>query len=146
MRTLFACATALLVAQDGSVRKRDFKDRVEIAGKVVCIGCTLEKEEGALAQCELHAKHAQGLLAPDGTIWAFVDNARGHDLATRDRHRGKEMRILGWRYPKARHIEVWKYQVEKGGQWFSYAYCKNCGWEPGDFGDRDFCGGCEPGK
>lgn len=79
MKTLVAvCALLAVAAAPEQAKKRDLKDRVEIAGKIVCIGCTLEKESGAEAQCTLHSKHAQGLLDAEGKLWTFVDNAKGH--------------------------------------------------------------------
>ncbi len=148
MRVIAGLA-ALLVAGAQEMpqgKKREPRNRVEISGTIVCVGCTLEKDQGADSQCSLHAKHAQGLLAQDGTLWHLLDNARGHDLVTREKYRGREVKMLAWKYPSARHLEVWNFKIEKGGQWFSYAYCRNCGWEPGDFKDRDFCGGCDQGK
>src|SRR5262245_15863678 len=92
--------------------KREPKDRIEMAGTVVCIGCTLEKQPGgADAQCTLHAKHAQGLLAADGTLWTFVDNAKGHLAITNEKLRGKEVKLLCWKFPKAQYVELSKYQA-----------------------------------
>jgi hypothetical protein len=117
-----ALMAILILAQD---KKRENKDRVEIAGTIVCIGCTLEKQDGgADAQCTLHAKHAQGLLMADGTVWTFVDNTKGHLLITNEKLRGKEVKILGWKFPKAQYIEVFKYQVKNGDKWVAYDYCK----------------------
>lgn len=105
--------------------KRDLKDRVEIPGTIVCIGCTLEKEAGgADSQCTLHAKHAQGLLLPDGTLWTFVNNAKGHSVITNEKLRGKEVKVFGWKFPKAQYIELSKYQVKDNGKWVAYDFCK----------------------
>lgn len=123
----FAIAVAMLAlatAQDPP-KKRDLKDRAEFAGTIVCIGCTLEKQDGgADAQCTLHAKHAQGLLAADGTLWTFVDNAKGHRVIVNDKLRGKEVKVFGWKFPKAQYVEVFKYQVKDGEKWVAYDFCK----------------------
>ncbi len=131
-----------LLAEEGT-RKRELKDRVEVEGRIVCIGCTLEKEDGADAQCTLHAKHAQGLLLADGTLWTFVDNTKGHVVMTNDKLRDKEVKVFGWKSPKAQYLEVFKYQVKDGDNWVAYDYCKNCGFEPGDNHDKDVCEDCE---
>jgi hypothetical protein len=127
-------------------KKRELKDRIEIPGTIVCIGCTLEKEAGADPQCTLHSKHAQGLLAADSTLWTFVDNAKGHLVMGNEKLRGKEVKILGWKYPKAQYVEISKYQVNEGGKWVAYDFCKTCGFEPGDYHDRDLCDDCAKEK
>jgi hypothetical protein len=141
MKSLIALIALLGLAQDA--KKRDLKDRVEISGTIVCVGCTLEKEAGAEAQCTLHARHAQGLKAADGTLYTFVDNAKGHIVMTNDKLRGKEVKVLGWKYPKSNYIEVSKYQVKDGDKWVAYDYCKTCGFEKGDNKDSDLCEDCK---
>ena len=96
-------------------KKRTLSDRVEIPGTLVCIGCELEKDAGADAQCTPYSKHAQGLRDLDGNLWTFLDNLRGHALITQGRYRDR-MKILGWQYPKARYVEVWRYQIKSGDQ------------------------------
>jgi hypothetical protein len=123
LSVVLALVAAGAAAQD-QAKKRELKDRVEIPGTIVCIGCTLEKEAGADAQCTLHSKHAQGLKAADGTLWTFVDNAKGHIVMTNDKLRGKEVKILGWKFPKGQYIEVFKYQVKEGDKFVAYDYCK----------------------
>lgn len=124
-------------------KPRDNKDRQELAGKIVCIGCTLQNQEGgADAQCTLHSKHAQGLLMSDGTLWTFVDNAKGHAVITNAKLRSKDVKILGWKFLKAQYIEVSKYQVKEGEKWVAWDYCKTCGFEQGDNKDTDLCEDC----
>ena len=144
MKALILATAALgfLAPAQETAKKRDLKDRVEIVGKIVCIGCTLEKEAGADAQCTLHSKHAQGLKAADGTLWTLVDNAKGHIVATNGKLRDKEVKVLGWKFPKGQYIEVSKYQVKEGDKWVAYDYCKTCGFEPGDNKDKDLCEDC----
>jgi hypothetical protein len=123
--------------------KRELKDRVEVVGKVVCIGCTLQKDAGAEAQCTLHSKHAQGLLDAEGRLWTFVDNGKGHIVMTKATLRDKEIKLLGWKFPKGQYIEISKYQVKEGDKWVAYDYCKTCGFEPGDNKDKDLCDDCK---
>ena len=145
MKTLAAVMTCLavgLVAQEN--KPRDNKDRQEIGGKVVCIGCTLSKQDkGANSECTLHAKHAQGFLMADGTLWTFVDNAKGHLVITNTKLRDKDVKVFGWKFPKAQYIEVSKFQVKDGDKWVAYDYCKTCGFEAGhDNKDTDLCDDC----
>ena len=130
MKTIAAVVAVLAlagVAQE-KFKKRDLKDRQEFAGKIVCIGCTLERQDGgADSQCTLHAKHAQGFLAADGALWTIVDNGRGHAVITNPRLKDKEIKILGWKFPKAQYLELWKFQLKDGDKWIAYDYCKVCG-------------------
>jgi hypothetical protein len=130
-------------AAEEKFKKRAPEGRQEIPGRIVCIGCTLENQEGgADAQCTLHAKHAQGLLASDGTLWTFVDNARGHLVITNPKLRGKEVKVLGWKFPKAQYVEVSKYRLKDGDRWVAYDFCKTCGFEEGDYQGADLCPDC----
>lgn len=105
--------------------KRKPSDRQWIEGRIVCVGCALENQDGgADSQCTLHAKHAQGLLAADGTLWTFVDNARGHHVVTNAKLRDKEVKVFGWKFAKAQYVEVSKYQLKTGDKWVGYDYCK----------------------
>ncbi len=132
-------------APDAPAKRRENKDRVEIPGKIVCVGCTLESW-GADAQDTLYSKHAQGLLAPDGTLWTFVDNTKGHLVITNEKLRDKEVKVFGWKFGKAQYVEVSKYAVKEGDAWVAYDYCKDWGFEPGDNKDTDLCPDCSEGK
>lgn len=146
MRTLLAAAAvaALALPAQEKFKKRENSARTEIAGKVVCIGCALERQDGgADSQCTLHSKHAQGLLMSDGTLWTFVDNAKGHAVATNAKLRDRDVKVLGWTFPKAQYIEISKYQVRDGDRWIPHDYCKTCGWEAHhDNKDTDLCEDC----
>ena len=122
---IMAAFAAIAAAAQEKPKPRDNKDRLEIAGKIVCIGCALANQEGgAEAQCTLHAKHAQGLLAADGTLWTFVDNARGHLVITNAKLKDKDVKVLGWKFAKAQYVEISKYQVKEGDKWVAWDYCK----------------------
>ncbi|MCC7140027.1 MAG: hypothetical protein IT460_16525 [Planctomycetes bacterium] len=131
----------IALAEEPAVKRRENKDRTEFPGTFVSVGAMLESL-GADAQDTLYTKGALGLLAPDGTLWSFVDNAKGHGVITSSKLKGKEVRILGWKYPKTQFIEISKYQLKEGEKWVAYDYCKTCGWEPGDHKDTDLCEEC----
>ena len=125
--TLAALLTIAAV-QDDKVQekqeKRQMKDRVWLEGRIVCIGCTLEKELGVEAQCTLHAKHAQGFLDKDGKLWTFVDNTKGHIVQTNRKLRDKDVQIYGWKYKKHQYVELWRYRLKKKDKWIDWDYCK----------------------
>ncbi|MHC4669898.1 MAG: hypothetical protein ACYTFD_16025 [Planctomycetota bacterium] len=140
---VLAFAGIAVFAQD-KFTLRENKSRTEFAGKIVCIGCHLQRRDGgADSQCTLHTKHAQGLVTEDGWLWTFVDNTKGHHLITTKKLLGKEIKVLGWTFPKSKYIEVSKYQIKKGDEWVAYDYCKVCGFEPGDNNDTDLCEECQ---
>ncbi len=136
-----AAAALTALAGEEPVKKREYKNRQEYVGTIACIGCELEKR-GADAQVALHSKHAQGLLGADGTLWTFIDNARGHHLITHKKLLGKEVKVVGWKFPKTQYIEAWSYFIKKGEKWVHWDYCKICGFEPGDHKGTDLCPGC----
>ncbi len=118
------------------------KQKAEIVGTVVCVGCHLEKEHGAVAECTLHSKHAQGLLAEDGRLFTFLHNARGHTLVTDKKLLGKTLKVEGFTFPKAQVLEITRYSVKDGNAYVLWDYCKLCGFEKGDNQGRDLCTDC----
>lgn len=136
-----AISAGIALADDAPVKLRDNKDRIEIPGTMVSIGAALEAL-GANAQDTLYTKGTLGLRAPDGTLWTFVDNEKTHGVLHDAKLKGKEVKILGWKFPKTQYIEISKYQVKEGDNWVAIDYCKTCGWEPGDHHDTDLCPGC----
>ncbi len=143
LMTLAALLVAgVALAGEPSAKRREDKDRIEIPGTIVSIGATLEGF-GANAEDTLYTKGAQGLLAPDGTLWTFVKNAKGFGVVTNEKLRGKEIKVLGWKYPKAQYVEIARYAVKEGEKWVPYDFCKNCGWEANhDNKDTDLCEDC----
>ena len=135
----------IAIAGDAQAKLRDNKDRIEIPGTMVSTGAALEAL-GANAQDTLYTKGALGLQEADGTLWTFVDNEKDHGVIRAAKLRGKEVKILGWKFTKTQYIEVSKYQVKQGDKWVAIDYCKTCGWEPGDNKDTDLCPGCAEEK
>ncbi len=129
---------AAVVAEEAAKKETVVKE-----GQIVCVGCHLEKQYGAEAQCTLYAKHAQGLLAADGTLWTFLDNTRGHSFITEKKLLGKPIRVHACAFPKAQVLEALTYELKEGEAWVAYDFCKNCGWEKGDHKGKDLCRDCE---
>ena len=74
-----AVSAGLAFAGDAPVKPRENKDRAEFQGTMVSLGAALEAL-GANAQDTLYTKGALALQAPDGTLWTFVDNEKGHSV------------------------------------------------------------------
>lgn len=126
MKRLWPAALVLplaVLAEDGK-KQKDFTKLETVAGTVVCLGCELETQ-GADAQCTLHARHAQGLKDAEGNLWTFLDNKRGHAMATNAKLRGKEIRVRAWKYEKARYLELWQYEVKDKDSWTLWSWCDN---------------------
>ena len=140
-----AVSAGIALAGDAPVKLRDNKDRVEIPGTMISVGATLEAL-GANAQDTLYTKGALGLQDADGLLWTFVDNEKTHGVIRDAKLKGKQVKIMGWKFPKAQYIEISRYQVKQGDTWVGYDYCKTCGWEPGDHKDTDLCADCAEGK
>lgn len=135
---------AIAVAEEAAQAAK--KEAVVKEGTLVCVGCHLEKQHGAEAQCSLYAKHAQGLLASDGTLWTILDNSRGHYFVTEKKLLGKPIRVHGFAFPKAQVLEAHRYDLKEGEAWVAYDFCRDCGWEKGDHKGKDLCEDCEKGK
>lgn len=83
-----------------------------LKGKLVCVGCSLKKLDGANAQCNLFAHHAIGFKSADGTYWSIIDNAIGHDvIRAHELIEGKDATINGWIYPIANMVEIDKIEI-----------------------------------
>ncbi len=88
-------------------------EKITLTGELVCVGCSLKKLNGANAQCDLYAHHAIGFKAGDGTLWSFVDNAKGHDVINAHTLvEKKTATVTGWLYPLAHFIEIDEISVE----------------------------------
>ncbi len=86
--------------------------KMTVNGKLVCLGCSLKKLDGANAQCNLYSHHAIGFKTADGALWSIVDNAKGHDIIMGHKLlEKKDATITGWLYPSAHFIEIDKIKV-----------------------------------
>ena len=81
-----------------------------INGEIICLGCTLKKEQGAKAQCSVYG-HTNGLKTSDGKIWTFLENDSSTKLVNDHSLAGKKAEIKGKIYENANYIEVESYKV-----------------------------------
>ncbi|MFQ6093800.1 MAG: heavy-metal-associated domain-containing protein [bacterium] len=95
--------------------------KATIAGKLICIGCTLKSTHGAQAQCSVYG-HKGGLLTADGTLYTFVENDRSKELVNSTELHNKDLKVTGTAFPKANYIDVESYEVDG----VEYEWCPRC--------------------
>lgn len=93
-------------------------DEVVITGKVICLGCHLEKEKQAKAQCSIYghtnaiiiekAINPEGkhLAGAEGEIYQFLHNEKSDELIKEHSYVGKVIIVVGRVYPEANIVEV----------------------------------------
>ncbi len=90
-------------------------------GTNFCLGCTLKKEDGAGAQCDVFGhRHAlrvtqalvDGKEQPAMTGWVlhYLETTKSEELIKK--HHGKSVTVVGKVYPDERVLEVASFQVE----------------------------------
>lgn len=77
---------------------------------VVCLGCTLKKEQGAKAQCSVYG-HKNALKTADGKIWSILENDASTELLNNHEYAGKRVEIAGKKIPEAQVIQVDSFKV-----------------------------------
>ncbi|MBI3921536.1 MAG: hypothetical protein HY318_08980 [Armatimonadetes bacterium] len=108
-----------MAAMSAGVMAREDKAAKEttLSGTLVCIGCTLNKEHGAKAQCSVYG-HQHGLRTADGKIYTFLENDQSKDLRAgkskdEDNLHGKKVEVTGTVFPKTQIIDVTSYKLVK---------------------------------
>jgi len=81
-----------------------------IEGEIICLGCTLKKEQGAKAQCSIYG-HINGLRTADGKIWTLLENDNSTNLINDHGLAGKIVEIKGRKLENANYIEVESYKI-----------------------------------
>lgn len=91
---------------------------VVVTGTVICLGCSLKKEKGALAQCSVYGHvnalriekviDAQGKQVKEirGKIYQFLHNDKSDKLIIDHGFAGKKMVVVGKVYPEANILEA----------------------------------------
>lgn len=76
-----------------------------IRGKVVCVGCTLKKTEGANSACSIYGcKH--GLLTDDGELYSFLENKKSEEVIHTGKYAKKDVEVTGRVFEKAHIIDL----------------------------------------
>lgn len=77
---------------------------------VICLGCTLKKEQGAKALCSLFG-HKNALRTQDGKIWTILENKTSTELINLHDYAGKNIEVVGKKFADAQVIEVNSFNV-----------------------------------
>lgn len=94
----------------------------ELKGTLVCLGCELNKADGARAACKVYG-HKHALKTSDGHYVNFLENQYSDDLINSEKYRDKEITVQGRHFVKANLIDVKSFNV--GGK--TKSWCGHCG-------------------
>ncbi len=78
--------------------------------RVVCLGCTLKKEQGAKAQCSAYG-HKHALRTNDSRIWTILENDASRELTSSHEYVGKDIEVTGKKYPDAQVVEIETFKI-----------------------------------
>ncbi|MFQ5956305.1 MAG: hypothetical protein ACE5KK_00865 [Candidatus Brocadiales bacterium] len=118
---VFSLAAGLMLLATTSVVSVADEEATTIKGKVVCVGCTLKKTEGANSACSIYGcKH--GLLTEDGELYSFLLNKKSEKVVTTGKYAKKDVEITGRVFENAHVIDLDEISVVKkkggyGGGW-----------------------------
>ena len=80
------------------------------SGKMVCLGCSLKKSEGAKANCAEFG-HTHALKTEDGQFINLLENQYSKDLMG-EKYHDQTVEITGTLYAKANVLDVNSFQVD----------------------------------
>ena len=83
---------------------------VTFKGEVICLGCSLKKEQGAKAQCSIYG-HQNVIKSEDGKIWTILENDVSTELISSHGYVGKEVEIIGKHFGNTQTIEIETFKV-----------------------------------
>lgn len=107
---VFSFSVSQALAQEQTQEVVTQATAITIKGKIICLGCTLKKEQGAGAQCSIYG-HKNALLTADGKIWTILENDASTELINSHEYAGKEVEITGKEFTDAQVIEVESFKV-----------------------------------
>lgn len=81
------------------------EEATTITGKVVCVGCTLKKTEGANAACKIYG-HKHGLLTEDGELYSFLENKKSEGVINTEEYARKDVEVTGRVFEHAHIIDL----------------------------------------
>jgi len=114
MILLLPMITTLVVASNAAAKPRP--KEVTLKGTLICLGCQLQSDYGAKAQCSIYG-HDPALQTKDGKIYTFLSNDRSKPLLKHEKlseHLGQKITIHGILFPNTMIIEVKDYQLAEG--------------------------------
>lgn len=90
-------------------------------GTLVCLGCSLGKEEGAHSECKVFG-HDHALKIGDGKYISFLPNKFSKDLISGEKYHNAQVSVTGTFFAKANTLDVESFKVEgKAKTW-----CTEC--------------------
>lgn len=78
---------------------------MNLEGEIVSIPSVLESQSPAY-EPPPSGPVEQGLLTANGQLWSFIHNEAGAELRWNPQLRGSWVRVHGWKYPDAKHLDV----------------------------------------
>jgi hypothetical protein len=106
----FVVSTSLIYSQEVQQENTNTDSLTEVHGVIVCINEEIAKLRHSKPMCDKYG-HIYGLKTSDGMIWSFMINPIGKDLRENKSHFGKEVRVWGRLFYKAKIIEVKNFKI-----------------------------------
>jgi len=116
---LMLLGTASLFAEKGQPTKKSKK--VDLEGKLVCLGCDLKKAENARAECSVFG-HKHVLKTDEGKYINFLENKFSKDLINGEKYNGKHIKIHGTYHESANLIDVETFAADDK----TLKWCNHC--------------------
>jgi len=85
-------------------------EQVTMKGTLVCLGCDLNKAEGARAACPAYG-HKHALKTADGKYINFLENQYSADLIKGEKFHNKQIEVHGLYYANANQLDVEDFTV-----------------------------------
>jgi len=86
-----------------------------LTGEIRCLDCTLKQQWQANANCRTYG-HRNGLIAHDGTIWAFVNSGRWAPYLTDTSLWGRRIVVEGRTFSKAHYVDAVAIRILEAGE------------------------------
>ena len=118
MVALLALMGVAAFAGEG-VKSKPAEDQT-FEGKVVCLGCTLKKGEGARAECTEYG-HKHALKVDDKKYINLLENKFSADLIKGEYH-DKDVKVTGTLFESANMLDVRSFEID--GK--SKSWCDHC--------------------
>jgi hypothetical protein len=106
----FLISSSLLYSQEVQQENTNTDSLTEVDGMIVCINEEIAKLRHTKPMCDKYG-HIYGLKTSDGMIWSFMINPIGKDLRENKNYFGKEVKVWGRLFYKAKIIEVKNFKI-----------------------------------
>lgn len=106
----FGASKAFAHCGECGIAEAEAAETVTFQAKVICLGCTLKKEQSAKAQCSLYG-HTQALMTEDDKIWTILENDTSTELINSHEYKGKKVEITGKKFIGTQIIEIESFKV-----------------------------------